>query len=80
MNGLFWGVINNDFNRTIWANRVAIAADIASGGVDYKLLVILINCLERAPIPAFPARNAFFCNAHTPERDVLAAKAKARAL
>ncbi len=70
-------VINNDFNGTSWADRVAIAANIAFGLVDNKLLIMLINCLERAPFPAFPAGNAFFCDANTSKRDVLAAKAKA---
>ena len=69
----------NDFNGTSRADRVAIAAHIAFGVVDNKLPIMLINCLERAPFQAFPAGNAFFCNANTPQRDVLAAKAKAGA-
>jgi hypothetical protein len=69
-------VINNDLDGTSWADRVAFAAHIAFVVVDNKPLIMLINCLERAPLPAFPAGNAFFCNADTPERDVLAAKAK----
>jgi Na+/H+ antiporter NhaB len=74
---LILGVIDNDFNGTGWADRVAIAAYIAFGVVDKKLLIMLINCLERAPFLAFPAGNACFCYADTPKRDVLAAKAKA---
>jgi len=77
MDALFWGVINNDFNGTRWADRVAIAAHIAFGVVDNKLLIVLINCLERAPFLTFPAGNAFFCNANTSKRDMLAAKGKA---
>ena len=73
---LILGIIDNDFNGTRWTDRVAIAADITFGVVDNKLLVMLINCLEGAPFPAFPAGNAFFCNANTSKRDVLAAEAK----
>ena len=67
----------NDFNGTGWADRVAITAHIAFGVVDNKLLIMLINCLERAPVLAFPAGNAFFCNADPSKRDVLTTKAKA---
>jgi hypothetical protein len=74
--GLFWKVVNNDFNGISWADRVTVAAHIAFGVVDYKLFVMFINCLERAPIQAFSAGNAFFSNANTSERDVLSAKTK----
>ena len=73
------GSLNNDFNGTRWANRVAIAAHITFGVVDDKLVTMLINRLERAPFLAFPAGNAFFCNTNTSERDVFAAKTKAGA-
>jgi hypothetical protein len=34
--GLFWKVVNNDFNGISWADRVTVAAHIAFGVVDYK--------------------------------------------
>ena len=69
-------VIDDDFNGTGWADRIAITAHIAFGVVDNNLLIMLINCLERAPVLAFPAGNAFFRDANTPEGDVQASKTK----
>jgi hypothetical protein len=71
------GIINNDFNGIAWADRVTVTTRIAFSGVDHKLLIFLINCLERAFFQAFPAGNTFFGDAHASIRDVFTAIAKA---
>ena len=57
IDGLILGIIDNDFNRIGWTDRVTIPAHIASGIIDNKLFIMLRNCFERTFFLAFPRRQ-----------------------
>ena len=52
MTALFFGLSGNDFDRAHRADRVAVAARIASLVINHEPVVPFVDGLEGAPLPA----------------------------